>query len=473
MFIFHGSKKPLFEIRLFFVWLERKTGVFSRVEAMIMRNWSGTYSCNASEIVYPKSVEEVRAILKDITRNTVKAVNGVPHSPNDLWCVDDVDGSSTTMVCMRDMNRILHVDAVKGLIVVEGGASIGQVADACESHGLILAALPTIKTMSVAGAISTGCHGSGVGYGSLSTRVECLTIVDASGELWSCSETQNRDMFRAALCSLGALGIIVEVQLKVEKRFAIAERFEWGCSWDLDLERVGRECDFVKLYIYPQVGRTLAVKGNALAQGGKADKEHYPWWKPVETWAFSVLYLLLSCAWANWLYYGWVYLMYRPVLLVEELSSPLLHLSQLTTEWAIPIEYANVLWRQLTQFLENNPELPAHWLEVRFVNGSSRELISPVSTDAGQNALFCYVGLVSFTPLGKRLAKSGQLFEAFEKLCRSAHGRPHWAKEHHMHATELADTFGAQRWEQFLRIRQQMDPKGKFLNAHLKRLLIF
>lgn len=91
-----------------------------------------------------------------------------------------------------------------------------------------MAALPSIKTMSIGGAISTGCHGTGIRYGSVSSKVQRLRLVDANGTVVQCSEQENEPLFRAALCSLGSLGVIVEVTLKVEPRFAIVERFTWS-----------------------------------------------------------------------------------------------------------------------------------------------------------------------------------------------------------------------------------------------------
>ena len=47
-------------------------------------------------------------------------------------------------------------------------------------------------------------------------------------------------------------------------------------------------------------------------------------------------------------------------------------------------------------------------------------------------------------------------------------GRPHWGKLHSRTAADFATMYP--KWKQFLEIRNELDPKGHFLNAHLKSL---
>src|SRR5438552_12121791 len=72
-----------------------------------------------------------------------------------------------------------------------------------------------IDIQSTSGAISTCTHGTGVRFGTLSTQVEGFTLVTASGEMLECSPERNPDIFKAAQVSLGTLGIIAKVTLRV------------------------------------------------------------------------------------------------------------------------------------------------------------------------------------------------------------------------------------------------------------------
>ena len=72
-----------------------------------------------------------------------------------------------------------------------------------------------IDFQSIAGAISTGTHGTGLHFGTMSTQVEGLTLVTATGDLLECSPEHNPAIFKAAQVSLGTLGIIAKVKLRV------------------------------------------------------------------------------------------------------------------------------------------------------------------------------------------------------------------------------------------------------------------
>jgi D-arabinono-1,4-lactone oxidase len=188
--------------------------------------------------MYPRTVEDVQRIVQHAA--ACKAVNAVPHSPNDLWCCKDDEKS--ILICMRNLGAVLEVDVGNALVKVQGGATLEAVMVACEQHGLTMAALPTLKTMSVAGAISTGCHGTGWELGCLSTRVQWLKMVLGDGTVVECSSLENPTLFRAALCSLGALGIIVELILKVDRAYVISEQYEWStvATKTLDIRSLGQ-----------------------------------------------------------------------------------------------------------------------------------------------------------------------------------------------------------------------------------------
>jgi FAD/FMN-containing dehydrogenase len=82
-------------------------------------------------------------------------VNALPHSPNAIWC------SEGDMISLKNMSRIISCDQTSGLLTVQGGTTIQSILDTCLQQGRSFPSLPSIKTMTIAGAISTGAHGSG------------------------------------------------------------------------------------------------------------------------------------------------------------------------------------------------------------------------------------------------------------------------------------------------------------------------
>jgi FAD/FMN-containing dehydrogenase len=61
------------------------------------------------------------------------------------------------------------------------------------------------------------------------------------------------------------------------------------------------------------------------------------------------------------------------------------------------------------------------------------------------------------------------LFAVVEPIFRKHQGRPHWGKLHTLAAPDLAVLYP--KWEAFRAVRRRLDPKGKFLNAHLRHCL--
>lgn len=91
-------------------------------------------------------------------------------------------------------------------------------------HGLAFPNLGSVLEQSIAGAISTGTHGSGLTLGSLSTTVVAMDIVLANATLVTVSETSHPQLLDAVRVSLGALGIIVRVTLQLRSAFGIVSK---------------------------------------------------------------------------------------------------------------------------------------------------------------------------------------------------------------------------------------------------------
>jgi hypothetical protein len=101
----------------------------------------------------------------------------------------------------------------------------------------------------------------GFAYGPISAKIVAMKMVTVKGELLSLSLTENTEIFRAALCSLGVLGIIYEVTLQTEESQAIDEEMVLMKDFDGDFLKLSKEYDFVKLYSYPHSGGVLKLGG--------------------------------------------------------------------------------------------------------------------------------------------------------------------------------------------------------------------
>lgn len=87
--------------------------------------------------------------------------------------------------------------------------------------GYTLLAFPWYVFQSIAGAISTGTHGSSISHGSLSNQVVAMDVILANGTVMSVTPTINPFLFRALRISVGQLGIITSVTLSIVKEVPV------------------------------------------------------------------------------------------------------------------------------------------------------------------------------------------------------------------------------------------------------------
>ena len=164
-------------------------------------------------------------ILDEHRAGTVRVI-GAGHSWNP--------GIETTdaLLDLRHLRRI-HVDSDRRRVSVGGGCRIAELLAHLARRGLTLPSLGLIARQSVAGAIATGTHGSG--RHSMSHYVESMRIAcyDAEGKA-EVRTVDSGEALRAARCSVGALGVVLEVTLKCVPQYYVRER----CVWRADLDAI-------------------------------------------------------------------------------------------------------------------------------------------------------------------------------------------------------------------------------------------
>jgi L-gulonolactone oxidase len=182
--------------------------------ARTWRNWGGNQRCAPVEIAQPRSVEDLVEVVKSAAKEgrRVKAV-GTGHSFTDVACTHGVQ------VRLDEYASVLRYDPEASTVTVEAGITLGSLAAELARRGLALANLGDIGYQTVAGAISTGTHGTGAKLGGLATDVVGLQLVTADGSLVSCTVDEEPEIFAAARVGLGALGIISTVTLRCQPAF--------------------------------------------------------------------------------------------------------------------------------------------------------------------------------------------------------------------------------------------------------------
>lgn len=174
------------------------------------RNWTGNVQSQPRQIALPQSLDEVVSIVRACKEaGTRIRVIGSGHSFTRLVQTEE---------CMLSLDRLqglVRVDPEQQTVEVWAGTKLKALGALLHQAGYSQENLGDINAQSIAGAVSTGTHGTGIQFGSVSTQVVGLTVVTASGEVLEVSEQSHPELFKAMQVSLGLLGIIVRVKLRV------------------------------------------------------------------------------------------------------------------------------------------------------------------------------------------------------------------------------------------------------------------
>lgn len=423
-------------------------------------NWSGSVRGTPRTFAMPRSLDELARQVGGWARagRRVRMV-GDGHSFTPLAQTDDV------LLSLDGMQGVIETDAETGTARVWAGTRLKRLGDELLAHGLAQENLGDIDVQSIAGAISTGTHGTGVRFGTIATQVTGLTLVTASGEVIECSEQRRPDVFKAAQVSLGALGVIAAVTLRVvpAKRLHFVSRRERLDETLANLESYKAEHSHFEFFWMPY---TPWVQAKFLDETEA---------QPIGSNIFGTLNKLLL---ENGLY--WV--LSEACRLAPPVSRSVSRISALGIASVSETDYSHRLFAtpRMVKFQEMEYNIPAehfpavlaeiracmererfnvHFpVECRFVRGDDIWLSPAYGRDSAYIAVHMYKGM-----------PYERYFRAIEAIYQSYQGRPHWGKMHTLDAATLAARYP--RWHDFRRVRAALDPHGVFLNDYLRRLL--
>jgi len=190
---------------------------------MAETNWAGNHT-------YRARIERVRSIerLQEVVAASPKVrALGSRHSFTDIT---DITATGGVLVSLADLPTNVDVDPSSRTARVTGPAAYGDVATQLQAAGWALGNLASLPHISVAGAVATGTHGSGVENGSLATAVASLDIVGPDGELRTVSRGDAD--FEGSVVALGALGVVTALTLDIEPTYDVRQDVYTGLGWD-------------------------------------------------------------------------------------------------------------------------------------------------------------------------------------------------------------------------------------------------
>jgi D-arabinono-1,4-lactone oxidase len=458
----------------------------------VHHTWARTFYSRPEIYIQPQSVAEIQkavTLARRCRRRLV--VVGNAHSPSDLTC------SSSWMMNLDHFNNILSVDRDSATVSFEAGISLHDLGVELAKLGLSVPNLGSIDVQSVAGAIATGTHGSSLRHGLLSQSVTALSLVLANGHLVRCSSSSNVPLFRAALLSLGSLGIITEITFQAVPDFKIAWRqtlnplSEILGTWNSTL---WTSAEYTRVWWMPYMRRAVVWRAETTDQ---------PLKPPPKTWyggrvGYLTYHNLLALCqwvpgvlpWVEWFVFGMQYGFNAngqvTMAAVEPGRSGLLMdclYSQFVNEWALPLSKGPEAITRLGAWINGDDKasgipFPSKdvWVhcpvEVRVTDATAHKNASGMRafldpTCATEPTL--YLNATLYRPYNRDPPCRARYYQAFEYLMRELGGRPHWAKNFET-STEIPAMYGNDM-DEFMKVRDENDPEGMFLGEWHYRVL--
>lgn len=415
------------------------------------QNWSASAQCTARALAAPADESAIAALLRD-SAGTVRCV-GAGHSFSPLV---PTDGTILSLDRLAGLQR--HDKGAMSAVIL-GGTRLAQVSRQLDGAGLALRNLPDIDMQSLAGAISTATHGTGAALPALHADVTAMRLVTPQGDVMDWQQERDADQMAAARVSLGSLGVITQVTMRVIpahnlRRKVWLKPIEEMLAMAPELARAHHHFEF---YYLPFTGYAAAIThdmhaGSEVQMPPSQDEDMLRDLRQLRDWLGKFPQLR-----------RWSAAKLIDADLTEHATNRSFRLlSNLRptrfneTECHVPREAGIACVREVIRTLERRNEV-FFPMEFRFVKADDAWLSPFYRRDSCSIAVHAAHG----EAYDYLMSEIGPVFRKFA-------GRPHWGKLHNFSSAELAALYP--RWKDFQALRQQLDPRGRMLNPHLRAL---
>ncbi len=437
-----------------------------RAERAGWSSWAGNQRVDEVEVVRPRGTDEIAAVL------TTAAAQGRGVRPIGSGHSFSAVGVPREVQLRLDRHdALVDLDLATARVTVQAGMTLRRLNRLLEHAGLSLTNLGDIEAQTVAGAISTGTHGSGDRFGGLATQVVALRLVLPDGSTLTAdgSDPVLLDLVRVGL---GALGVVDTVTLQAEPLFAVrAQESSTGLDAVLDgYDELTAGTDHVDVHWFPHTRRVLLKRNTRVPLDGSRDALRplprvRAWWDD-ELLANTVFGAVVATG-------RRVPGLVRPMAKVAARALGDREFTDVShraftserrvrfveMEYAVPREHLVPLARELVAAVEASGWRIAVPVELRTAAADTIAL----STASGRASGYAAVHVAPGSP------DQDAFFGTLERLAGQVGGRPHWGKLHGLDAEALRARYP--RFDEVVALRDRLDPHGVLSNDHLDRVL--
>lgn len=419
-------------------------------------NWSGTASATPRRVAAPRSREAVAALVAEARAagRTVKAV-GSGHSFTDVAAADDV------LLRMDRYVRRPVIDADAGTVTVSAGTPLHVLNRLLAANSLALPNLGDVDVQTIAGAVSTGTHGTGARLGGLSDFVVGVDLIDGSGRRRR--HVRGDPELNATALGLGALGVLTDVTIACVPAFRLhADERPLPLRQVLaEFDALAFDNDHFEFYWFPGAARALVKRNNRAESGPRLPR----WRRWVDDELLSNQVFGAMCRLAR---------------AAPALSTPVAAAASraLSARSYVDASHRVFCSPRRVKFVEMEYCVPREAFAAAFAGvrraASRHRVLFPVevrvsaadplwlSTAHGRES--AYIAVHQYVGASYR-----DYFDEVEAVMRDCDGRPHWGKMHRRDAADFAQLYP--RFDDFRALREELDPDRVFANDYLTRVL--
>jgi len=429
------------------------------MSAATWRNWAGDQTCVPYERIRPRDRDQLaEAVAAAAAAGRKVGVPGSGHSFTEAAL------TAGTMLDVGALSGVIDADRSSGLVKVGAGTVLAELNEELSRLGLAMENLGDIDRQTLAGAISTGTHGTGARLGNISSQIAGMELVLGDGSVRELNDDGN--LLRAARVGLGALGAISSVTLRCVPAFTL-HRVDTRRPRDEVLASFQEAADaneHFELFSFPYADSALVLERNRTDRPPRPRGRVAAYLNDVvlENWALSGL----SAA-------GKAFPRANPAL--SRFAAAVASGSVATDrsdrvfanerrvrftemEYGVPREHGPEAAQRVIEWVRANRYPVFFPIEMRVTAGDDALLSPSHERDTAYIAVHQYRGM-EWRPY----------FEAVESIMNEYDGRPHWGKRHFQTAATLPALYP--RWADFLAARDELDPGRVFTNPYAERVL--
>lgn len=417
----------------------------------VWRNWSGS-QYGSAEIFKPRQINELKKLLKSYAH--IRAV-GAGHSFSALVKTDEV------VINLDRFKGVVAFDEDQTQCTVQAGTRLYDLGEYLAPINQALLNQGDIDQQSLAGAISTGTHGTGIDLPCLSAFVEGFELLTADGELLQCDRQQNTDIFQAGRVALGSLGILTKITLQNRSRYKLKEQIRLCPLQEVfaNIDQWKHQHRHIEFWAFLHSDQVML---KTLDETDDAIQPRQDAWPSEDALLTLCSELTRRLPATNPYLQKLLSVFVKPTCYVDW-SNQIFPTPRNTKfnemEYQLPVEQGLQCLEEVLHILRKH-QVPMFFpIEFRYVKGDDIWLSPFYRRDS-----------VSISIHQFHKQDYHAVFDLVEPILQKYQGRPHWGKLHSMNAALLRDLYP--KWDDFMALRQQLDPNQKWLNPHLKQLFL-